>query len=204
VLSKISLRLPQERFHFLPFHTDIINPERNESHGDYILSAGKTGRDYDTLLKAVKDLAVKVVIVSDQYHARGLEVSPNASLMVEIPYRDYLKLLRECHFVIVPLQGLVKSTGQVVILEAMGLGKPVIATETVGTVDYIQHGVNGLMVPVGDPEALRAAIEDLLVDKKLYDKLADNGLDTVLKYHTFDAYVKTILRETKMLQENAD
>jgi len=197
------MRLPRERFRFLAFHTDIINPERIAAHGGYIFSAGKTGRDFDTLLRAVKDLAAKVVIVSDQYHAQELDVSPNVSLMVDIPYEDYLRLLRECHIVVVPLYSLVKSTGQVVILEAMGLGKPVIATETVGTVDYIQHGVNGLMVPVGDAEALRAAIEGLLEDKQLYDRLADNGLDAVFRHHTFDAYVKTILRETKMLQSHA-
>lgn len=194
------LRLPRERFRFLPFHTDIINPERIATHGSYIFSAGKTGRDFNTLLRAIKDLNVKAVIVSDQYHAQELDVSPNVSLMVDISYDDYLRLLRECHFVVVPLHSLVKSTGQVVILEAMGLGKPVIATETVGTVDYIQHGVNGLMVPVGDAEALRAAIEGLLEDKQLYDRLAVNGLDTVLKHHTFDMYVRGILRETKMLK----
>jgi glycosyltransferase involved in cell wall biosynthesis len=82
----------------------------------------------------------------------------------------------------------------------MGLGKPVIATDTVGTIDYIQHGVNGLMVPVGDAAALRVAIDTLMADHQLYDRLATNGLDTVCKYHTFDAYVKAILQETKMLQ----
>lgn len=198
------LRLPQERFRFLPFHTDIINPERIVAHGGYIFSAGKTGRDFDTLLRAVKGLAAKVIIVSDPYHAQGLNGSPNVRLMVDVPYEDYLRLLRECHFVVVPLHRLVKSTGQVVILEAMGLGKPVIATETVGTVDYIQNGINGLMVPVGNADALRAAIEGLLADKQLYDRLATNGLNTVFKHHTFDAYVKTILRETKMLRAHAD
>ena len=197
------LRLPQERFRFLPFHTDIIIPERIESHSGYIFSAGKTGRDFDTLLRAVEGMNLRVVIVSDQYHAQNLKVPKTVSLMVDIPYEEYLRLLRGSYFVVVPLCSLVKSTGQVVILEAMGLGKPVIATETVGTVDYIQHGVNGLMVPVGDAEALKAAIEGLLADKQLYDSLAVNGLDTVFKHHTFDAYVKTILRETKMLRAHA-
>ncbi len=194
------LRLPRERFCFLPFHTDIIHPVRISSHKGYILSAGKTGRDFDTLLRAVEGMDVKVVVVSDRYHAQCLKIPKNVSLMVDITYEHYLRLLRECYFVVVPLYRLVKSTGQVVILEAMGLGKPVIATETVGTVDYIQHGINGLMVPVGDAKALRAAIKELMADQLLYEKLALNGLEAVCKYHTFEAYVKTILRETRLLQ----
>jgi glycosyltransferase involved in cell wall biosynthesis len=194
------LRLPSDRFRFIPFHTDVVNPGRISEHSGYIFSAGKTGRDFDTLLRAVEGMNVKVVIVSDQYHAQHLKVPNNVSLMVDIPYEDYLRLLRECYFVVVPLCSLVKSTGQVVILEAMGLGKPVIATDTVGTIDYIQHGVNGLMVPVGDAAALRVAIDTPMADHQLYDRLATNGLDTVCKYHTFDAYVKAILQETKMLQ----
>jgi len=198
------LKLPPERFRFLPFHTDIVSPVRISSHKGYILSAGKTGRDFDTLLRAAEGMDVKVVIVSDQYHAQSLKVPQNVSLLVDIPYEDYLKLLRECYFVVVPLCSLVKSTGQVVILEAMGLGKPVIATETVGTIDYIQHGVNGLLVPVGDADALRAAMINLKTDPLLYDRLATNGLDSVCKYHTFDAYVSAILQETKMLRVHAN
>jgi glycosyltransferase involved in cell wall biosynthesis len=177
----------------LPFHTDIINPESDFSHNGYVFSAGKTGRDYQTLLEAVRGLNTRVIVVSDQYHAQGLQLPPNVQLMVDIPYEQYLKLLKEAYFVVVPLIKLVKSTGQVVILEAMGLGKPVIATETIGTVDYLQHGVNGLMVPVGDHEALRASIENLLSDRDLYERLSLNGLETVRKYYTFDAYVGAIL-----------
>ena len=194
------LKLPRERFCFLPFHTDIIHPVRISTHKGYILSAGKTGRDFDTLLRAVEGMDVKVVVVSDGYNAQSLKIPQNVRLMVDITYEHYLRLLRDCYFVVVPLYRLVKSTGQVVILEAMGLGKPVIATETVGTVDYIQHGINGLMVPVGDAKALRAAIKELMADRLLYEKLALNGLETVCKYHTFEAYVKTILRETRLLQ----
>jgi len=195
--------LPTERFRFLPFHTDIIVPTRITSHNGYILSAGKTGRDYEVLLKAVEGLDVKVIIVSDRYHVQGLHMPANVQLLIDVPYEDYLRLLHESYFVVVPLRKLVKSTGQVVILEAMGLGKPVIATETVGTIDYIQHGVNGLMVPPGDSQALKASIQNLISDEVLYDKLAINGMDTVKRNHTFDAYVGTILQAANELYAQA-
>lgn len=185
--------IPREKFRFLPFHTDIVNPEMITTHDGYILSAGKTGRDYQTLIDAVKEIDVKVVIVSDEYHASGLEIPANVHLLLNIPYNEYIELLRNCWFVVVPLQKVVKSTGQVVILEAMGFGKPVIATETIGTTDYIETGVNGILVPLKDPMALKAAIMNLMTDEHLYSRLAVAGLDAVKERHTFEKYVETIL-----------
>jgi len=38
------------------------------------------------------------------------------------------------------------------------LGKPVIASDTLGVREYVEHGRTGLVVPPGDPAALREAI----------------------------------------------
>ncbi len=186
--------LPKGRVRFLPFHTDIIEPRMVEGTEDFILSAGRTGRDYATLASAVKHINKKVVIVSDSESIKGITFSPNVEVMCNIPYSHYLDLLHRCRIVVVPLKKLVKSTGQVVILEAMGLGKPVIATTATGTVDYIKDGTNGLLVPIEDPNALKAGILRLYDNIKLYDKIASNALGSVRKNHTFDIYTTRILR----------
>lgn len=49
-----------------------------------------------------------------------------------------------------------------VILEAMAAGLPVITTPNTAGPDLIEHGKEGLIVPAGDAEALRAAMESLL------------------------------------------
>lgn len=51
-----------------------------------------------------------------------------------------------------------------VILEAMALGKPVIATAAGGPLEIVEDGVTGLLTRPGDPDALAAAIADLLTD----------------------------------------
>ena len=59
------------------------------------------------------------------------------------------------------------------LIEAMALGLPVIATDVPsgGTVELIRHGENGWMIPVGDKEALEAAMDQLLSDEDLARRL---------------------------------
>lgn len=59
------------------------------------------------------------------------------------------------------------------MLEAMALGMPVIATDCPigGSRMYIQDGVNGFLVPVGDARALSAAMDRLAGDSKLGRRL---------------------------------
>jgi glycosyltransferase involved in cell wall biosynthesis len=51
-----------------------------------------------------------------------------------------------------------------VVLEAAAAGLPIVATAAGGTVEMITDGVTGLLVPVGDQDALVAALERLLAD----------------------------------------
>jgi glycosyltransferase involved in cell wall biosynthesis len=49
-----------------------------------------------------------------------------------------------------------------VVLEALAVGTPVVATDVGGVGDAIEHGRNGLLVPPRDPIALARAIEETL------------------------------------------
>ncbi len=58
------------------------------------------------------------------------------------------------------------------LLECMAMGMACISTACEGSVDVISSGRNGLIVPVGDEEALRDAMLTLIEDRKLADRLA--------------------------------
>lgn len=74
-----------------------------------------------------------------------------------------------------------------VLIEAMAAGVPVIGTDVPGIRDVIQHGVNGLLVPVNDPAALAAAIERIRNDTLLVSRLVTTGRNTVIERYAWNA-----------------
>ena len=67
------------------------------------------------------------------------------------------------------------------LLEAMAAGLPVICTDSDGNRDFIEDGVNCLLVE-DDPESVAAAIERLFGDPDLRARLADGGRRTAARY----------------------
>ena len=62
-----------------------------------------------------------------------------------------------------------------VALEAMAMGKPVIASEVGGLSDLISDGSNGLHVPSRDPASLAEAISRVLGDREFAAELGANA-----------------------------
>ena len=152
-----------ETFAYVPLSCDP-NLLRNETKkkGAYIISAGRTGRDYATFLESVRDLPVEVKVVAGKGALDSLSIPANVKAYFDIPRDDFIDMLASSMFVVVALEDRDISVGQRVVLEAMALGKGVIATDIGATRDYIDDGVNGLMVPPQDIAALRGAIENML------------------------------------------
>ena len=67
----------------------------------------------------------------------------------------------------------------IALLEAMAIGVPVIAADTGGAGEIVEAGCSGLLVPAGDQPRLVEAIERLLGDRALRDRLAAAGRERV-------------------------
>ena len=75
------------------------------------------------------------------------------------------------------------------VLEAMALGVPVVATDVGGAREAVEHDGNGLLVPLGDAGALARAMERLLRDGELRDRLTTAARETIRE--RFDQAVQT-------------
>ena len=123
----------------------------------YVFSAGRMERDFVTLLEAVKHTDLPTVIVADETQREVLLplATPNVQLLFNISKARYLSLLKQARMVIVSLKAGPVSRGQVVLLEAMRYGKPVVYTRTTGAEEYITHGSTGWLVAPASPEQLQ-------------------------------------------------
>lgn len=62
-----------------------------------------------------------------------------------------------------------------VLIEAAASGRAIVTTDTPGCRDIVQDGVNGLLVPPGDDDALIRAIERLCADDELRQRMGARG-----------------------------
>jgi lipopolysaccharide/colanic/teichoic acid biosynthesis glycosyltransferase/glycosyltransferase involved in cell wall biosynthesis len=68
-----------------------------------------------------------------------------------------------------------------VVLEAHAASKPVVAARATGAVDAVIDGVTGMLVPVGDVQALASAVELMIRDRGLAAALGSAGRERVLR-----------------------
>ena len=73
------------------------------------------------------------------------------------------------------------------ILEAMASGLPVLSCRSVGVVDCLRDGDNGLLVEASDIAALSAALERLLTDRELRARLAATALAECRRTYSWHA-----------------
>lgn len=85
-----------------------------------------------------------------------------------------------------------------VLIEAMALEKPVIATDIGGPKEIIEDGVSGYLLPPADPVALAHTIKRLITDPALRAEIGNNALRNVNERFTLTRYsdrIHSIYRE---------
>jgi starch synthase len=81
------------------------------------------------------------------------------TVIEKLPHRDLPVLLSKCDALVLP--SYFEGFG-LVLLEALAAGMPIIATEATAAPDLIEHGVEGYIVPTGDLDALRSALQRMV------------------------------------------
>ncbi len=164
--------IPEAKLRFVPMYTTIPEPIAITKNDGTVLSIGRTLRDLETLVAAVRRVDAPFIVVAGAADQLPEPLPANVRVLRDVPLAEGHALIKKAAVVVIPLLPAERSTGQVVLFEAMALGKPVVATRAVGTVDYVRDGENGLLVEPGDAAALADAINRLRQNPDLAQHLA--------------------------------
>ncbi len=169
--------IPKDKFEFIQMGLDrqIDYPIVK---GDYYLSAGRSNRDYDFLVKTFKKINKKLFIISDTYKNDSL--TDNIKILSSCFGDEYEKMVANCFAMIISLCDTPISSGQLVANLAMVYKKPIIATNNPGIIDYVINGKNGFIIQKDELELLK--VIDLLENDELYSKISDSQM----KFSSFD------------------
>lgn len=97
-----------------------------------------------------------------------------------VSFDELPRYYQSCHVFCAPNTGY-ESQG-IVLLEAMAAGLPIVASNIEGFALVITHGVQGVLVPPRDAEALAFALTDLLLDEERRRRMSQEGRQHVQQY----------------------
>jgi glycosyltransferase involved in cell wall biosynthesis len=190
---------PRHKMGYAPLHTDPGFLDREPVDEEHMtVSAGRTFRDYKTLLEAFGRSDVPLTIVASPANIGAAAIPANVKVLYDLPLAELVDLIARCKVVILPLENREISIGQSVLLEAMTMGKAVVVTKVNGTVDYVEHMKTGILVPPHDAGAIREAVNLLMTDAPLRRRLGDAARAHILEHNLprhYAADVAAILAE---------
>ena len=114
---------------------------------------------------------------------------------------DVARLLREAHVACLPSyrEGL-----PLFLAEAAAAGRPVVTTDVPGCRSVVRAGETGLLVPARDPSALADALEPLLVDAQLRQRIGASARALALREFAKERVNDAMLRVySSLLGEHA-
>lgn len=81
-----------------------------------------------------------------------------------------------------------------VVLEAMGKGKPIVATDLGGPKETVVNGVTGFLFSQGDPQSLAECVRRLLANPEVQEKVGRAGAEHVYKHFSAQRNAHAISR----------
>ncbi|MHB8481152.1 MAG: glycosyltransferase family 4 protein [Nitrospiria bacterium] len=184
-----NIRLENNQVAFIPLYGDPgWLAQTSGKMGNYIVSAGRTLRDYQTLIKAVEGTDIHLVIVTSPESLGSLPNSPNIEVKFDIPQTHLIGLMRDAKLIVLALHDRKISSGQRVLIMAMALGKCCIVTKTSGTVDYIEDEKDGCFVAPYDSGLMRKKILELWNDPQKISQIEKYAREKFLSRHTIEQY----------------
>jgi len=144
----------------------------------YVFSAGRSGRDFDFVIRSLNNTQYNVFIADNK-----TTVPPASNITIDgkVCGDEMFNIMAHSYCLVTPLKDSLKSAGHLMSLQAMQMGKPVISTDSSGMRPYIVDGYNGFFIK-NDKEELLNALNKLYSNDELYEEMSKNALATYDEY----------------------
>lgn len=160
----------KEKFHFVKFglpvsHTDYTDTDlKNEK---YFFSTGFSNRDYEFLINVFDNTPHKLKIACPNLKTATPQ---NVEVLDNCFGEEMKRHICNSIAVLIPLKNLDISSGQLVFITAMQLGKPLVITDSAPTRTYLDHNTDAIIVP-NNIKQWRDAIDKLINDNEFYNNM---------------------------------
>jgi glycosyltransferase involved in cell wall biosynthesis len=177
------------------YRSDLVSADRRAEirrrYGDpLVVSVGRLVyyKGHDHLIEAARGLDASVLIVGDGPERERLTALarsvPNVHLTGAVSDSELLAILAAGDCFVLSSTSRAESFG-IAVAEAQAMELPAIVTDTgSGTVEAVEDGVTGTVIPPGDPGALRGAVRALLGDDARRRAMAAAARERAVAMHS--------------------
>jgi glycosyltransferase involved in cell wall biosynthesis len=174
---------------------------REESAVIGIVSKLWDGKGHEILIRAFKELkeeinnAVLAIVGEGYLHGKLVNLVQRLGLGDAVIFTGFQKDVSEiiATFDVAVLPSLFEGMGRV-LLEAMAMEKPVVASRVGGIPDLVQDGVNGILVAPGSVQELRSSLVKTLRSPVMAREMGKQGRKRINAEFSADTMVRSIER----------
>lgn len=168
----------------------ILNPLPKNIHQICICGRLTALKGFDLVIQAIGSLVklfpdIKLIVLGEGPEKVRLQnLSKELRISEHVDFRGFVNNVAEimAQSQVFVLSSYYEGFGNVIV-EAMAVGTPVIATECpYGPGEIITHGENGLLTGVGKSNEIAEAIKKLFTDEQVYKKIQRNGYERALDF----------------------
>lgn len=154
------------------------------------------GKGVDLLLQALAKVRcdyTATIVGTGNAHGRLTTLAESLGLAEKVTFQGWVShedlgwYYKESTVVVVPSRW--PEPFGMIGIEAMRHGRAVIGFDVGGIPDWLEHDVSGLLVPEQDCDALGKAVERVLNDIELADRLGQQGYERAAKHYSFEKYI---------------
>lgn len=188
LIFKAKKYAPDKPYFLFPTFTDLNDflVQTDVRFDNYILFVGRNDR-----VKGIKYLKEAFSLIEKDFPDFKLVLIGEGLEEGKLSLAEVRNKMKNCYCLVLPsiTEGLPR-----VIMEAMALAKPVVASRVGGVPDLVQDGQNGFLFEVGNAADLSDKLRVLLSDRDLAVKMGKNGKEFVKENFSNEKYIRNYIK----------